>query len=66
MNNVNIFSHDDAIKHCEQEREKYNKGIQPYMQYQSRFIGFVIERLTSFYIFYKITNPLVINIDEKK
>lgn len=66
MHKVNVFSHGDAVKHCEQEREKYNKGIPPYMQYQSRFIGFVIERLTSFFIYYRFTKPLVISIDEKK
>lgn len=57
----------DAIEHVSANQEKYSKPwLNEVIQYQSRYPGFVIERLTAFYLWSQFKNPKQIKIIERK
>jgi hypothetical protein len=55
----------DYEKHVTNDKEKYIKNFYPNntVEYQSRFVGFLAERISSFYFSRFFTNPLIYNLN---
>lgn len=66
----NIKTYYDAIKRVENDKAGYLKNIKSMPQngeveYQARFMAYLIERLTNVFIKYKFKNPYYVNVVEK-
>lgn len=64
-----ITSYEDCVKRVENNKEDYLKNYKTYEQngtveYQARFVAYLIERLTNIFIRYKFKNPYLCGVDE--
>lgn len=68
ISKTGIKKFDDAINWVKKNEKKYDKtntpNVENFYEYQARFIGLVVERLTSFYIWLYFKNPKIYKIKD--